>query len=231
MHMPTLQHCSNRLLHFFVLGCFLLLVGCDNYPRDPEHTLENVKGHVLRVGVASNGKWAQADGASPSGIEVELVKGFAKELGAEIEWLPDAQSNILEKVEVHELDMAIGGFTKTSPWVKHLAFSQPHHTEKIKVGTLPSRTLPEEIEDLPVHVRRNSQAAVYVKKKEGQPVYVDQLQPGPYLVAATEEELQQLGLRVSDYTLHKEEYVVAIPKGENAFLMRLDKYIDKHSHE
>lgn len=220
-----------RLMHLFLVCCLLLLTNCEDYPKDPRHTLEHVQGHVLKVGIADNGKWAQMKGSTPSGVEVELVKGFAKELGAEIEWVPDAQNNLLERVELLDLDMAIGGFTKTSPWIKHVAFTKPHHSEKIKVGTIASGTIPEEIEDLPVHVRRNSMAAMYVKEKEGKPVFDEQLKAGPHLIAGTEDELKQMGLKVSDYNLHKNEYVIAIPKGENAFLMRLEKYIDQHDKQ
>lgn len=103
----------------------LLLTAC-GIPRDPEGTLERVQGSSMRVGIAEHDPWTSLrDG--PSGIEVELVEAFARDLDAEIEWVEGAESEVLESIELGNLDLAIGGFTADDPWASRVSFIQPYY--------------------------------------------------------------------------------------------------------
>ena len=64
----------------------VLAVGCQ-YPRDPEGTLDRVRGGVMRVGVTHVDPWVKLDGGTPSGVEVELLERFARTIDAEVEWV------------------------------------------------------------------------------------------------------------------------------------------------
>ena len=64
-----------------------LLTGCADLPKDPEHTLERVKAeHHLRIGLAENPPWVVRTAGEPRGPEVELMREFARELGARPQW-------------------------------------------------------------------------------------------------------------------------------------------------
>ena len=64
----------------------LLLVGGCAIPTDPQGTLERARGGVLRVGMTEAHPWTRRDASRRSGVEVELVSRFAKQLGARVEW-------------------------------------------------------------------------------------------------------------------------------------------------
>jgi polar amino acid transport system substrate-binding protein len=71
----------------------------------------------MRVGVADHVPWTQIEGGRASGVEVEILKDFAEELGAEISFIPGTTPELLEATRQDELDVMIGGFTDTFPGV------------------------------------------------------------------------------------------------------------------
>ena len=214
-----------RIVYVLLL---LVLNGCDQFPKDPNNTLEKISGKKLKVGIAESGEWASYKDGVATGIEVEIIKGFAESIKAQIEWVPGSQDHIINLMSEHEVDICIGNFTKKSPFKKHAGFSIPFYTEKIKVGAPAGVTIPEEIEDVEVLVKKNSEAALVVKKEEAKPVLYDSVKNVDRLIVAPEMELQKHNLQVSEYDLKKIDHVIAIPKGENALLEKLDKYLDKH---
>ena len=72
----------------------LVLANCD-FPADPEGTLDGVQGGVLRVGLVHSPPWVDTDGSEFGGVEVELIRDFADELGAEIEWTEGTESELI----------------------------------------------------------------------------------------------------------------------------------------
>lgn len=79
----------------------------------------------MRVGIAERDPWTSLrDG--PSGIEVELVEAFARDLDAEIEWVQGAESELLERIEGDGLDLVIAGLTADNPWASRVSFIQPY---------------------------------------------------------------------------------------------------------
>lgn len=211
----------------FAYLAFLILIGC-NYPKDPGNTLEKIKNSTIRVGIANYKGRCNYNNGNPKGPEVELIKGYAKSIGANIEWVKASQSEIVDFLKELQVDVGIGGFTKRSPWKKKVGFSTSYTTEKIKLAALKNVAIPEDIEDKQVLVKPASAALVAVKKNKGIPVIADSIRStgtGIQLVAGTKEELLNMGLNVSDYDLSKKKYVIAIPKGENALLQDLENYI------
>ena len=110
-----------------VIAIAFVLTACD-LPRDPEGTLERVEGSSMQVGIADSPPWTIITGDEPTGVEPELIRQFARELDAEVEWVEGAQSEILEQIESGHLDVAIGGFTADDPWSKRVTFIQPYFT-------------------------------------------------------------------------------------------------------
>ncbi|HET9680342.1 MAG TPA: transporter substrate-binding domain-containing protein [Gammaproteobacteria bacterium] len=109
-----------------------LLAGCERYPQDPHHTLDNVlQRGVLYVGAVENPPWVIiTPDKKLSGIEVELIRDFAKELGVTIQWYPGSAQNNLFALKEYKRDIVVGGFKTTNPWKKHVAFSIPYYNEQ-----------------------------------------------------------------------------------------------------
>ena len=219
------------MYRWYILIFITVTMGCDDFPKDPGNTLNDAKNNVLRVGIAESGKWAQVNNGDYTGIEVNLIKDYAKSINAEIKWIPGSQTHLIDLLNEDEIDVAIGGFTKKSPFEKHAGFTRPHHVEEIRLGIPAGNIIPDDIKDKEVWVEPGSEALVAVKKKKGKPVLIDSLSLPVNLVAAPTEELRKYNLQISDYTLTKVEHVIAIQKGENAFLESLERFIDKYEQK
>jgi ABC-type amino acid transport substrate-binding protein len=102
-----------------------LIAGC-GLPRDPEQTSGRIAAtHELRVGVTDNPPWVDAQSAEPTGIEPDLVRGFASRLGARILWTRGSETSLAQSLKHHELDLAIGGYDAKTPWKSVAGVSQP----------------------------------------------------------------------------------------------------------
>ena len=125
----------------------LSLASC-GVPRDPEGTLERVRGGEMRVGVSSSDPWATWPGDEPSGVEVGLVEDFASDIDSEVVWVEGSEAEVIEALEVGELDLVIGGLTSTSPWSKVAALTHPYITTKVVVAVPDGPEVPDDIADL-----------------------------------------------------------------------------------
>ncbi len=123
-----------------VLGFMLCLAGC-NMPRDPEGSFERIQGGVLRAGITANQPWTSVAGETstdseppdpepasfqPTGIEVELLQQFAREIDARIEWTHGSESELFDGLERGSLDVVIGGLKDDTPWSSKVALTQPY---------------------------------------------------------------------------------------------------------
>ena len=122
----------------------LTLAGCGlAVPTDPEGTLEKVTGGTLRVGVTESiddeVTWVRVEqsGADvePSGIEVDLVREFASELDATVEWTEGNERQLAEQLKHGRLDLLIGGFADDTPWMTHGGLTQPYAETTDAFGT------------------------------------------------------------------------------------------------
>lgn len=134
-----------RRMAGLLLAALLALSGCGtSFPADPKGTLERVRGGTLRVGASMNGDWvripADASGNPNSndvqGTEAELVKGFATELGADIEWVAGTEHVLTDELKHGELDLVIGGLDDKTPWVTHAGMTRPYTESRDGRGNL-----------------------------------------------------------------------------------------------
>jgi|SRR5437588_11484801 len=103
------------------------------YPRDPDKTLEHVRGGRIRVGVVDNGPWAMKQGEEAIGVEPELVRRLAHQLNATPEWHWGGEQAHMQQLERHELDLVIGGITKETPWKKRVGVTDSYFQNHIMV--------------------------------------------------------------------------------------------------
>jgi hypothetical protein len=124
-----------------LLAALLALACCGTYPTDPEGTLERVRGGTLRVGASVNGDWVRIPegGSSPArvgGAEADLVRQFAEQLGAEVEWVQGTEHVLAEELKHGTLDMVIGGLDDKTPWSTHAGLTRPYTESKDVRGSL-----------------------------------------------------------------------------------------------
>jgi ABC-type amino acid transport substrate-binding protein len=116
--MPRVRISSVLLLPALAASCAL--------PRDPEKTSERISSrHELRVGVTDNPPWTSASHAEPQGIEPDLVRRFASKLGAHVVWTRASETQLVQALKHHELDVAVGGFDKKTQWSASAGVTQP----------------------------------------------------------------------------------------------------------
>ncbi|MFD1718331.1 transporter substrate-binding domain-containing protein [Georgenia deserti] len=108
------------------VALLVALSGCGlTIPTDPDGTLDRVRGGTLRVGVSVNPPWTdlpEGTDADPTGTEVELVEQFAADrLGAQVQWEPGGEEELVTALEHGEIDLLIGGLTARTPWADRIA--------------------------------------------------------------------------------------------------------------
>ena len=212
------------------LLCALFLSAC-GMPRDPENTLNDVTGNRMRVGVTHHEPWVVLGEGEPAGVEVELVKLFAEELDAGIEWVEGSESEIAGAMEVRALDLAIGGFTATNPASAEMSLSHPYLTTQTVVGVPASSDVEEDITGVPVSVERGSQAAGLLEKTDADVVLVEDITEAEGARALDNFLLDDLELEDTGVRLEESDHVMAVPHGENAWLVRLERFLLTHVDE
>ncbi len=216
-----------RLL--LVLIAAPLLPGC-HMPRDPDGTLDHVRGGSLRAGLSITEPWTRFDKGQPAGVEVRLLDEFASELGANIDWVVGSESELLTALERQELDVVIGGLTDDTPWKSRVGLTRPYLATRLVVGVPVEQPLLSDIRGKEVAVRKGRVAiAARVRKADGIPIPVNEpsSQRGP--VAADRWQIQVWGLKPCEVHLHKDKHVMAVPPGENGWLMSLEWVLRSHS--
>jgi polar amino acid transport system substrate-binding protein len=219
-----------KLALLAALATALVPAGCQ-YPRDPDGTLDRVEGGTMRVGVSAHEPWTRVSEGEPTGVEVTLVKQFAARLRAKIEWVPGSEEELIEALRREELDLVIGGLTHKSQWKKEVAFTRPYVEPEIVVGVPVGRPVPDDFDGMRVVVERGHEAGWLVERKlDARPVAVESLESARGRAAAVEEWLlNDLGLRRAR-RLKLEKIVMAVPMGENAWLVELERFLLNREH-
>jgi ABC-type amino acid transport substrate-binding protein len=103
--------------------------GCD-MPRDPQQTMQGIRQRgAIRVGVSESPPWTRAADTQPQGTEPDLIRRFAQSMQARVQWHAGGESELLARLEKHELDLVIGGLTADSPWKTRVALTRPYLRE------------------------------------------------------------------------------------------------------
>jgi polar amino acid transport system substrate-binding protein len=206
-----------------------LLAGCE-YPRDPEGTLDRVRGGVVRVGVAEVDPWVTLPaGRPPGGVEVELVRRFAATLGARVEWVEGSESELMEALHGRQLDIVLAGLTRRSEWQRVAALTRPYLTTQVVIAA-PDRATAErlsrDLEGRRIAVEANSPEAAKLEEDTDVIVRpVDDLATAGGPMAVPDYLLDDLGLVRTDAELDEHEHAMAVSMGENAFLVALERFL------
>ncbi len=209
--------------------CLPLIPGCDDYPRDPEGTLGRVTGGTLRVGVSEARPWVWRQDGEATGVEADLVRELAAELGAEVEWNWGGQEEHLAALERFELDLVIGGVTQATPWSKRIGPTRPFADYKVIVAFPRDERQPLRLDGLEIAVPAGSDVAADLRSRGAIPAPVDDFwENGPppgEPVAIGEWALDPLGMTRGP-ELARRRHVLAVPPGENGWLVRIERFLE-----
>jgi polar amino acid transport system substrate-binding protein len=203
-----------------VLIAVLLLGGCQ-YPRDPEGTLDRVRGGTLRVGVAPVEPW--------EAVERELVRQFARTLDARVEWVEGTESELMAALAGRQLDLVIAGLERSSVWMTEAALTRPYVTTQSVIGAPnpeSARRLSEDLEGERIAVEANSpEAAKLETDTDAEVAPVSDLADVRGPAAVQDYLLDDLGLVRTDVELDEHEHAMAVAMGENAMLVTLERFL------
>lgn len=122
-------HLSRSLRFPAAIVCLSLMNAACDLPRDPNDTLDAVRGGTMTVGVSEAPPWivrqAPGDRAAPGGIEAALVQSLADELDADLQWVWGPPADHVEALHRFELDLVVGGHTKESPLARGAGRTSP----------------------------------------------------------------------------------------------------------
>jgi polar amino acid transport system substrate-binding protein len=223
---PPPRSCLPRLRTLLVaIAAALALGACDRFPRDPERTLERARGGVIRVGVAPNPPWTILGGAEPGGVEADLARDFARSLDARITWVAGPESDLLRGLESFELDLVIGGLTDDTEWGKRVGLTRPYLRSATLVGEAPGGPPVTDITGKEIAVREGDPAARRLRAQHAKPVIAAEPFAGAPLVAAESWRILARGYRPTRFRLEEQAHVFAVAPGENAFLLRLERFL------
>ena len=177
----------------------------------------------MRVGITASDPWTSFGG--PTGVEVELVEELGRDLDADVEWVEGGHSDLLSALHARELDLVVGGLTSDDPWSKEVTFTQPYFTVRTMVGVAPGSLPPDDLAGRRFAVEAHSEAVHSVTENDAVPVEVVSLEEAEPPVVAEEWEIRALGLQPTEVILDEQQHVMATPLGENAWLVRLERYL------
>ena len=201
-----------------------LSFSCTNLPRDPKQTLQQLQSRPIRVGLVEHPPWVIRNGAEPAGVEVDLIRNFASQLGTTADWHWGGEQEQLEALQHYQLDLVIGGLTDQTPWSKYVGLTSPYFEETYRVA-IPATSQLQNIKGAEITVEKGDAVAATLEKKGARVVRVDELTQVNGPVAAPEWQLEQMNLKSMNEELASLNHVIAVPPGENALLKRLDEFL------
>ena len=211
----------------------LVSASCD-FPLDPRGTLDKVRNGTMLVGIVDHDPWTRIEEGHASGIEVELLKDFAQELGAKASFVPGTTPDLLEAAHQGEVDVLIGGFTSTSPGVsegKEAGVTGTYLVTRFIVGVPPGMSAFDDPSGREIAVEHIDGTAASLREEGAVPVLVDDLSTAKMPIVAYEWQLKAWGFEPTGVELPEEEHIMAVPLGENGWLVELERFLREHRED
>lgn len=212
----------------------LTLMGC-RYPQNVERSMSDIEGETLFIGITENPPWVIATAAGPQGVDIDLLDRFAESLDATIEWHWGSENELLQALQHHQLDIVAGGLTSNTRLGQLAATTRPYYTTHHVIGMATRGTQANTLEKTSVAgqkvaVPRLNRVMQPIRALDATPVITSRLHDAPGWVAAPHWWLDAHGFRPTTHRLASEHHVMALPKGENALMLALQRHLnDSHS--
>jgi polar amino acid transport system substrate-binding protein len=103
----------------------------------------------------------------------------------------------------------------------------PYVDTEVELGLPPGEELPDELGGVEVYVERSSEAAALLREEEDDavPVFFDSLDEVDGLALLDSYDIDAIDYERTDYILRDEEHAMAVPLGENAFMVELERFL------
>ena len=214
-----------------VAASFLLavLAAC-HVPVDPEKTEKRViaRGELI-VGVTEAEPWIRRASPAPdspaAGIEAELINELARQMGVAVRWHWGSTEEHFAALEKYELDLVAAGLTDDTPWKNRIGMTRPWVKSALVVGFPPSRRPSDSLDDLEVAVEPSNELAAHLEDAGARPVSADDPYATGLPVAAPAWELRARGYAIREDPLVEERHIMAVPPGENGWLVRVERHL------
>lgn len=243
---PATPRRAARLATLPLLALLLLpLVACD-IPRDPRGTLSEVRGGELVLGVVADPPWvtfgegtgavpSAADG-EPGGIEVELMRAFADDLGAELRFVRGSLPELTEALALAEIHAVVGGVTVVTPGIGHAAHTNVYLKVETRLAAPGGGAARDGLDDRRVFVPYGNPVAQEMRQEGAETTAVEALPapadlPPDAWVAAPAYELERLGYPLDGPKVYEEHHVMLTIPGENGFLVELERFLHRQRPE
>ncbi|WP_174959044.1 transporter substrate-binding domain-containing protein [Halopseudomonas pelagia] len=180
---------------------------------------------TMRVGVVANPPWIAEVESLPVGPEAELLTDFAEQLGVDIEWHWGSEEELFEALKQYSLDVVAGGLTSSTPWQKEIGLTLPYYKNTAVVGTREEADQLDPLDGREVTIRPTSGLKRLLQNRDARVNENDNLSGSDDAIAAQMWEVRGMGWHASDVVLRELQQVLAVPSGENALLMRLERFV------
>jgi len=184
----------------------------------------------MRIGLIENPPWVIRTNDEPAGAEVELMRRFSAQMGAEPEWHWGGDEHLFGALELYELDVVAGGLSDETPWATQVGVTRYYFRENFDVG-VPKGTQVGDIEGMTVAVNDPHMAGL-LKQQGASTVAVNSIGDYPDRpVAAADWQIAHMGLTAAGFDLHSRRHVIAVAPGENQFVKRLEEFLSSQHDE
>jgi polar amino acid transport system substrate-binding protein len=200
-------------------------------PRDAAGTLDRVTNGVVRVGYAIQSPWITDNGAVPGGIEAKLASDIAASVGARIVWIQRPEADLMHALHERELDLVISGLTQESAWSAEAAFTTSYYTDTIVVSAPRGSAAPSSVNNARVAILPGDPVAALIRKKNGVPVIRRDIGATQLPSAQHVWEVDQTGRESTGLILAESKRVLAVPPGENAWLVHVEKILSSRKDQ
>lgn len=112
----------------FAAAIALAAVAACGIPDDPRSTTREVlEQGALRAGVSEAPPWlVRLPGGGADGVEADLIRGFARELGVRVDWRWGSLEEHFRALESYRLHLVAGDIRASSPWKSRVSLTAPY---------------------------------------------------------------------------------------------------------
>ena len=180
------------------------------------------------------------DGDSIVGIDAEIAKAIADELGMELEIEDIAFDSIIPEIVSGKADMGLAGMTVTEDRMQSVDFSNTYAkaSQKIIVTEDSEIASPDDLKGVIVGVQLGTTGDIYVSDLEADGTTVERYNKGFEAVQALSQGkidavvidgepaktfvAETQGLKILDESFTDEEYAIAVKKGNTELLEKIN---------
>lgn len=210
-----------------IIFAALVLAGC-RYPVNIERPMADMQGGEVNIGLSENPPWVINTDQGPAGLEVEIIRALAEKMDATINWHWDSEGNLLAALSQHQLDLVIGGLTQDSNVSTLAAPTKAYYQSHYSVGVPESASLPSNLEGVEVAVPAVNHIAHALKKEGAIPRPTTDLGTYNEAVANPSWWLHAHNYQVGDWEIATDHHVMALPKGENAWMLAVQRHLNSY---